>query len=157
MAKDGTNRGGARVGAGRKKKALADKITEGKTNNVIVLPTATFVGEEMPPPKDYLKSPQKNGEDLRAVEIYEKTWAWLNKKGCADLVSQELIEHYAMCVSRWIQCQEAISVWGFLSRHPTTNAAIVSPYVNIGFQYMKQVNQLTMRRRIIAEQIPTMI
>ena len=31
MTKDGTNRGGARAGAGRKKKALADKINEGKT------------------------------------------------------------------------------------------------------------------------------
>ena len=29
MAKDGTNRGGARPGAGRKKKALSEKIAEG--------------------------------------------------------------------------------------------------------------------------------
>lgn len=29
MAKDGTNRGGARVGAGAKKKPLADKIADG--------------------------------------------------------------------------------------------------------------------------------
>ena len=29
MAKDGTNRGGARLGAGAKKKPLADKIAEG--------------------------------------------------------------------------------------------------------------------------------
>ena len=29
MAKDGTNRGGARIGAGQKKKPLADKILEG--------------------------------------------------------------------------------------------------------------------------------
>ena len=29
MAKDGTNRGGARVGSGAKKKPLADKIAEG--------------------------------------------------------------------------------------------------------------------------------
>ena len=29
MAKDGTNRGGARMGAGAKKKPLADKIAEG--------------------------------------------------------------------------------------------------------------------------------
>ena len=29
MAKDGTNRGGARIGAGAKKKPLADKIAEG--------------------------------------------------------------------------------------------------------------------------------
>ena len=63
-------------------------------------------------------------------------------KGCADLVSQELIEHYAMSVSRWIQCQNAISEYGYLSKHPTTNAAIASPFVSIGFQFMKQVNQL---------------
>lgn len=76
------------------------------------------------------------------MEIYEKTWNWLNEKGCAELVSPELIEHYAMTVSRWIQCQDAISNYGFLAKHPTTGAAIVSPYVNIGLQYMKQVNQL---------------
>ena len=29
MAKDGTNRGGSRAGAGRKSKALADKLTAG--------------------------------------------------------------------------------------------------------------------------------
>ena len=29
MAKDGTNRGGARIGSGQKKKALIDKIAEG--------------------------------------------------------------------------------------------------------------------------------
>ena len=29
MAKDGTNRGGSRIGAGKKKKPLADKIAEG--------------------------------------------------------------------------------------------------------------------------------
>jgi hypothetical protein len=29
MAKDGTNRGGARIGSGQKKKPLADKIAEG--------------------------------------------------------------------------------------------------------------------------------
>ena len=30
MAKDGTSRGGARVGAGRKPKALADKVKDGQ-------------------------------------------------------------------------------------------------------------------------------
>jgi hypothetical protein len=142
MAKDGTNRGGARAGAGRKKKALADKISEGKTDKVTVLPTANLKGIEMPAPKEYLKAPQKNGQENYAVEIYEKTWNWLNEKGCAELVSPELIEHYAMTVSRWIQCQDAISNYGFLAKHPTTGAAIVSPYVNISLQYMKQANQL---------------
>ena len=40
MAKDGTNRGGARIGAGAKKKPLADKIAEG--NPVVELTVMEF-------------------------------------------------------------------------------------------------------------------
>ena len=38
MAKDGTMRGGARVGSGRKSKALAEKIDSGLAATVIDLP-----------------------------------------------------------------------------------------------------------------------
>ena len=38
MAKDGTARGGARVGAGRKGKALTDKLIEGREAKVIMPP-----------------------------------------------------------------------------------------------------------------------
>lgn len=38
MAKDGTMRGGARVGSGRKSKALAEKIDKGLSAAVIELP-----------------------------------------------------------------------------------------------------------------------
>ena len=37
MAKDGTNRGGARPGAGRPRKALTEKIAEGKSAEVMML------------------------------------------------------------------------------------------------------------------------
>jgi hypothetical protein len=46
-----------------------------------------------------------------------------------------------MSVSRWIQCEEAISEYGFLAKHPTTGNAIASPYVAMSQSYMKQVNQ----------------
>ena len=72
MAKDGSNRGGARTGAGRKKKALADKVAEGKADNLLVLPTTNFSGVEMPPPKEYLKAPQKNGQENCAAEISKR-------------------------------------------------------------------------------------
>ena len=49
---------------------------------------------------------------------------------------------YAMSVSRWIQCEEVISEYGFLAKHPTTGSAIASPYVSMSQSYMKQVNQL---------------
>ena len=35
MAKDGTNRGGARVGAGRKSKALVEKINAGTSAQIL--------------------------------------------------------------------------------------------------------------------------
>ena len=58
------------------------------------------------------------------------------------LVNNQLIEQYAMSVSRWIQCEEAISEFGFLAKHPTTGNAIASPYVSMSTQYMKQANQI---------------
>ena len=120
MAKDGTNRGGARVGSGRKSKALADKISKGTSAMVM----------ELPEPKD-----------LCAAEVYEETWKWLKERGCDRLVNSQLVEQYAMSVSRWIQCEECISEYGFLAKHPTTGNAIASPYVSMSQTYMKQVNQ----------------
>lgn len=45
-----------------------------------------------------------------------------------------------MSVARWIQAEEAVSKFGFLARHPTTKAAIASPYISMAQTYMKQVN-----------------
>lgn len=105
MAKDGTNRGGARVGSGRKPKALADKISKGSSAMVMELPEPpAFEGADVPPIKEYLKARQKNGKDLCAAEVYEETWKWLKERGCDRLVNSQLVEQYAMSVSRWIQC-----------------------------------------------------
>ena len=143
MAKDGTNRGGARVGSGRKSKALVDKIKDGNAAQVIELPTpTTFEGADVPPIKEYLKAKQKMGKDLCAEEVYKETWLWLKERGCERLVNQQLIEQYAMSVSRWIQCEQCISEYGFLAKHPTTGNAIASPYVAMSQTYMKQVNQV---------------
>ena len=101
MAKDGTNRGGARVGAGRKTKALNDKIREGRSDSAVVLPEpASFNGEDVPPVKEYLRAQQKNGKSLAAAEIFEEVYLWLKQRGCDGLVSRQLIEQYAMTVSR---------------------------------------------------------
>ena len=142
MAKDGTNRGGARVGAGRKKKPLNEKITEGKANKAKVLKIdAKLEGADIPPIREYLKAKQKNGIELCAEDVYIKTHEWLQKIGCEMLVNNQLIENYAMSVARYIQCELAISEFGFLSKHPTTGAAIASPYVSMSQNYLKQVNQ----------------
>ncbi|MBC2724817.1 MAG: P27 family phage terminase small subunit, partial [Desulfosporosinus sp.] len=146
MAKDGTNRGGVRIGAGSKKKALTDKISEGnlggrKLTVMEFKDTADLQGQVMPEPSKMLGAIQKDGKALVASEIYKSTWQWLDERGCAALVAPQLLERYAMSVARWIQCEEAINDYGFLAKHPTTGNAIQSPYVAMGQNYMNQTNR----------------
>ena len=62
MAKDGTSRGGARPGAGRKQKAITDKLTDGnpggRTLTVIDFgdSASSLQGQDMPPIKEFLKA-----------------------------------------------------------------------------------------------------
>ena len=75
MAKDGTNRGGARPGTGPKKKALVDKINEGKAKGSMVispsLPQPTeLTGDDVPAVRDYMKKKQKDGSTLCAEEVF---------------------------------------------------------------------------------------
>lgn len=138
MAKDGTNRVGVRVGAGRKRKSVDEKILDGQSVNLIK-PVAI---EEMPPPKEYLSSVQKNGEKLCAAEIYSEIWHWLKARGCENLVDTQLIEQYSMCVARWRQCEQAISNLGLEGRHPTTGGKMTSVYVKMSQDYLKLIAQL---------------
>ena len=147
MAREGTARGGPRAGSGRKSKALTEKMETGNPGGrklkVMELPdTPDLKGEDVPNPKDYLSAKQKNGSPLCADEVFKETWLWLKERGCEKLVSTQLIEQYAMSVARWLQCEQAISDYGFLAKHPTTGAACASPYVAMSQQYMKQVNQV---------------
>ena len=149
MAKDGTNRGGARIGAGAKKKALADKIAEGNPGkrNITVIQfenAADLEGQDMPKPSEMLSAVQKDGKPLIAAEIYKTTWAWLHERGCASLISPQVLERYAMSAARWVQCEEAVTEYGFLAKHPTTGNAMQSPYVAMGQNYMAQTNRLWM-------------
>ena len=57
-------------------------------------------------------------------------------------ISPQMIERYAMASARWIQCEAATSEFGFLAKHPTTGAAIQSPYVAIADKYMTQSNRI---------------
>ena len=143
MAKDGTARGGPRIGQGRPKKPLAEKVMEGKATGELVLPDPVELeAVDVPPVKEYMQAAQKNGNDLCAAEVCTNTYKWLAQRGCEKYVNTQLIEQYAMAVSRWIQCEEAISEYGFLAKHPTTQAAIASPYVAMSREYMKQVTSV---------------
>lgn len=143
MAKDGTSRGGSRMGAGRKSKSEAKKVLEGKLDKPSKLPKpAVLSGNEMPPVKDFLTQSQLNGADFCAEEVYRETWEWLKECGCEKFVSVQTVEQYAMSVARWIQCEKCISEFGLLAQHPTTKNPIASPYVTMAQAYEKQALQV---------------
>ncbi len=139
--------GGARIGAGKKKKPLADKILDGnpgkrKLTVLEFAEPADLSGEPMPPARDYLAAAQKNGKPLVAAEVYEITWEWLNARGCAALIPAQMIEQYAVTIARWMQCEEAITEYGFLAKHPTTGNAMPSPYVAMSQSFGKQAGNI---------------
>ena len=133
---------------GRPKKALADKIADGNPGKrpLTVIDfkdsAADLEGQDMPKPSAFLSAKQKDGTELQAVEIYRNTWEWLSVRGCSAIISPQLIERFAMASARWIQCEMITSQLGFLAKHPTTGAAIQSPYVAIANTYMTQANRL---------------
>lgn len=145
MAKDGTNRGGARPGAGRKPKALKEKLDAGNPGHRplkrLDIPE-NIEGVEMPKPGDYLSAMQRDGKPLGADEIYTKICRWLEKLGCDKLVNPLLVEQYAVSVARWIQCEEAVTRLGMIGKHATTNAPIRSPFVTMSHDYLKQAQQM---------------
>ena len=142
MARDGTLRGGTPGNhGGRPAKSLVDKYNAGDPANVMELPDPDdLIGRDMPRVKDFMKEDQKSGKPLMAEEVFNETWTWLCDRGCEQLVSTQMVEQYAMAVARWIQCEQDISEYGFLAKHPTTGNAIASPYVAMSRDYAKQMN-----------------
>ena len=107
--------GGGLVSSACDQKALADNIADGNPGKrkLTLLDftdaAADLEGQQMPPPKAFLAAKQKNGKDLLAVQVYEETWRWLAERECARLVPAQILEQYAMAISRWIQCEECIT------------------------------------------------
>ena len=155
MAKDMTLRGGRRVNqTGRPKKSVAEKVTNGNPGRrkIEVLdvddslePAEIKEATDMPSIKEYLSETQRDGKPFEAAGIYKETYEWLRKVKCEKIVNSHLIEQYSVSLARWMQCNEMISKYGVIAKHPTTGAPIQSPYVNAASQFMKQTNLMWMQ------------
>ena len=93
-----------------------------------VLDIPEVEGVDMPKPHEFLSAEQRDGSTLQAEEIYKETWEWLKKVGCAAKVSPQLLERYAMCSARWIQCEEMTNRMGFLLPPPEADPISVHQY-----------------------------
>lgn len=130
---------------GRPRKALADKLQDGSNRKIQVVPLPeghSEAGADMPKTSEWLSASQKNGHPLIAKQIFEDTWMWLGRHKCSHLVPTQQIEQYAMSAARWIQCEQAISEYGLLAKHPTTGSPIASPYVSMAQSFSKQTHSL---------------
>lgn len=136
--------GGSRAGAGRKKKAVAEKIENNIYNKKIeVLKVdSKLVGVNMPEPSKYLSQQTKGASENIGRDVYQRTWLWLKDRGCEMLINPQTIEQYAMCVARWIQAENAVHTFGFLAKHPTTEMPIASPFIKMSQDFLKQSTYL---------------
>ena len=64
-------------------------------------------------------------------------------------MSPRLIEAYAQAFARYIQCEEAISKFGLLGKHPTTGAAIASQFG----KNATDADALTARNQVLGKEI----
>lgn len=135
-------RGGARPGAGRKRKPLADRIVEGKTKNITVL--------SRPAPGDYTKTPLLRGclsamqlqfdRPLGADAIFMRVWQWLNMYRCAEHVEYHRLEAYAILMARFHQCHDLASSDGLLEVDARTQSWRARTYLSIGRSFFEQAN-----------------
>ena len=126
-------RGGAREGAGRKKKPLVEKLLDGNPGKrplkVVEFYGVPAEGQLMPP--DFLKIASKETAENydTADQIYIKIVEWLQGTGVAHLVSPTLIEDFAMNRRAFFECEYMNKRLGRIAGGKR------SPYVDMAVQY----------------------
>lgn len=138
-------RGGARPGAGRPKKPLADKIIDGNPGKR-ELTKLKFSGDKksktgfeknsdtqkskMP---SYLDMVAKEGGDVLppASEIYKMLADWIDGSGCTEFIAPNLIEDFAFLRRAYLECEYMNRKLGRIASGKR------SPYVNMALDYQK--------------------
>ncbi len=139
MAKDGTNRGGARARSGPARKSLADRINDGQASLSLDLKTEKVKKTKYLPP-DFFDDEQADGmPELVAKKVAQEVWNWLEINNLEYKIHKPLVTFYAMSVARWVQCERMISQNGLLGKHPTTGQDTTSAYVSMSREYMRQI------------------
>jgi hypothetical protein len=126
--------GGARQGAGRKKKPLAEKLLFGNPGHETADKLVPRIGnglkaDSIPPIPDYVKNASEKLIDSEAAErIFVETWEWINAKGCCDCIKKELVDGYVVNVARWIGLVEKTNMYGQIHRTASNTVATSQSY-----------------------------
>jgi hypothetical protein len=131
--------GGARPGAGRKKKPLSDKLLEGNPGKRApqVLGFVEGLPEELAPP-DYLDGFVAMDVEPAIDQIYRDTVNWLQRTGCLHLINPQHITDYVMLKSRWLECEALVQAQ--LLTFVQHCKWVDRPFVDISLKYLKQAD-----------------
>lgn len=120
-------RGGARKGAGRKPKPLAEKLAAGNPGHR-PLTKVEFSGAENSRPKmpEYLRYMEKPALNhiVTLEEIFEKTLDHLEPSGCLNLIPVENICEYVLAKYYLIDAQYALSKTAIVALNDKKEAVI---------------------------------
>ena len=134
MAKDGTRRGGARPGAGRKKKSAKPESPE----NVLQISGVTEDERESFPRFNRLLYDAEGAFALKEAEsVFYSVYRYARKNGAEEKLPQELVELFSVSYSRWVQVEREISSKGFTAAHPTTGGECNSPLIGVSNTYSR--------------------
>lgn len=122
--------GGYRTGAGRPKKSATEKALDGNPGKRIIEVVDFSDGDEIPatPPKWMSE---------KAKAIYVSVYEWLAKIGCLKGILPCHLEEYAICKSRWHECEEQNERVGLVMKDQN-GRIIPSPFVEHARSYLKQ-------------------
>ena len=79
-------------------------------------------------------------DNKTALSIYNNTIDWLKGLNCYEDVPNHLIEEYALCKARWLECELEIQRSGLTAEHPTTKKPTKSFYTEISMNYLKKAD-----------------
>ena len=147
--------GGRRPGAGRPKKAFADKILEGnpgkrKPKIVKFQRAEDDAAPEMPA---YLPDYTIRGEDNvrpNAETVWREAVDWLDKTGCLPLIHPIFITRYAILKSRWYSAERLFSEMGLIGVKNET--VVESPVVEVSARYIRAANACWNKMLYVAAQ-----
>ena len=136
MAKDGTRRGGARPGAGRKKKQKPEP-----PENIIQTTAVTDDERRSFPQFNRLLYDAQGAYPMTdAEDVYYSIFKFIRDNDAEKRVSKELLELFAVTYIRWVQAEREIAAQGFTAEHPTTGSPCKSPLVDVSNTYSKQAH-----------------
>jgi hypothetical protein len=135
--------GGARKGAGRKPKPLAEKLAAGNPGHR-PLKKMEFTGKgstRRPQPPEYLTLLEKKTKGIPLpVEIFNDTVQYLEPSECLNLISTDLIADYAMAKYYLICAQYELSRTATVSKNDK-NEFIITSFTEVMLKLQKNVLQ----------------